>query len=188
MTLPAVTHTRDGWENILDKDEAILWQGRPDGAVAFKPANIITFLFGLVFAGFALFWMVIAAQAGGGMWMFGLIHFSVGIGLSFGSIFWGAYKRRHTWYTLTDRRAFIATNMPLKGRNLKSYPIDAETILDFSDAPLSTINFSFEMRRGKNRSYRVDIGFERIENGSEVYRLMRDIQKKSVTEAQEEAQ
>ena len=38
-------------------------------------------LFGAAFAGFALFWMAMAAQAGGVFWMFGLIHFGVGVGL-----------------------------------------------------------------------------------------------------------
>jgi len=178
MTNIAASHTPDGWAAILDEGEKILWQGRPDGAVVFKAVNIMTFIFGLFFAGFALFWMVMAAQGGGGFWMFGLLHFSVGIGLSFGSLFWGAFKRRHTWYTLTDRRAFIATNLPLKGRQIKSYPIKPETLLDFTDGPFATLNFGVEWRRGKNKSYTVDIGFERIKDGPKVYRLMRDIQKK----------
>ena len=79
-----------GWDGILDDDEAIVWQGRPDGKVVFRPGNIIGFLFGLAFAIFALFWMILAASAGGFFWAFGLIHFSVGIGISFGALFWSA--------------------------------------------------------------------------------------------------
>jgi len=85
-----------GWGDILDPGETILWQGRPDGAMVLKLSNIVMLVFGLFFAGFALFWMVLAASAGGVFWMFGLIHFSVGIGIAFGALFWSAYRRRHS--------------------------------------------------------------------------------------------
>ena len=65
MTAPA------GWEGILDTGETILWQGRPDGKIVLRPANTATFVFGLAFAGFALFWMIMASTAGGFFWAFG---------------------------------------------------------------------------------------------------------------------
>lgn len=167
-----------GWEGILDAGERILWQGRPDGGFRFKPGNIATFVFGLLFAGFAVFWMVMASAAGGGFWMFGLIHFAVGIGLSFGAIFWGTYRRNRTWYTLSDRRAFIATDLPFRGKQLKSFPIDADTVLDYRQGRLAALYFASETRRGnKGRRYTVPVGFERLSDGDEVYRLIRDIQK-----------
>ena len=170
MTAPA------DWEGILDTGEKILWQGRPDAKIVFRPANIVTFLFGLVFAGFALFWMIMASAAGGFFWAFGLIHFSVGLGLSFGAIFWGVFVRRHTWYTLTDRRAFIATDMPIGRRSLKSYPITDHTVLDFAPGDPASVWFADEVRRNKNASIGKKIGFERIANGEEVYRMFRDSQ------------
>jgi len=166
-----------GWEGILDKDETVLWQGRPDARVAFRIDKAFQFIFGLFFAGFALFWMVMASQAGGVFWMFGLIHFGAGLAISFGAIFWDAYRRRYTWYTLTDRRAFIATNMPHKGRKLQSYPITPGTPLEFSPGPLATITFASEERRGnKGRRYTVPVGFERIPDGDAVYRHLRRVQ------------
>lgn len=174
-----------GWEGILNKDEKILWQGRPEGGYYLKPGNIPTFGFGLVFAGFALFWMIMAAQGGGGFWMFGLIHFSIGIGMSFGAVFYSAYKRRNSWYTLTDSRAFIAVDTPIKGRSLKSYPINHDTVLEYNQGPLATIYFTEIIKRGnKGRRYTVQIGFERISEGDEVYRLMRRVQY-DATQAQE---
>ena len=169
--------TTPGWDGILDEGEDIIWQGRPDAKLVFKPENIVMFLFGLAFAGFALFWMVMASMAGGFFWMFGLIHFSVGIGIFAKSIFGDTFERRKTWYTLTDRRAFIATDMPIRGRSLKSYPIDEDTVLDFIDGDLATIHFATERKRGKNGTYTVNIGFERIENGREVYKKFRDVQR-----------
>jgi hypothetical protein len=167
-----------GWEGILDETEQVLWQGRPDAKVILKISSLVGFVFGLFFAGLALFWMIAAAQGGGFFWMFGLLHFSVGVSIALGAVFWDAWRRRHSWYTLTDRRAFIATDMPLRGRSLKSYPFTRETVLDFDGGEPATIMFNHEMRRGRRGPYRVDVGFERIKNGAEVYRLMREIQER----------
>jgi hypothetical protein len=169
--------TTAGWEGILDKDEEIIWQGRPDGKIVWRAGNIMTLIFGLFFAGFALFWMLMAASAGGFFWMFGLLHFSVGIGIAFGAVFWSAYMRRHSWYTLTDRRAFIARDLPIKGRVLKSYPIGANTPLEMVGEDPATIHFASETKRGKNSTYQVKVGFERISDGREVYSKIRAIQK-----------
>ena len=166
-----------GWEGILDEGEEILWQGRPDGQFVFRMGHIATSLFGLVFAGFALVWMILASQAGGFFWMFGLIHFSVGVGLSVGPPIWSVWSRRHTWYTLTNEHAFIATDIPMMGRKLKSYQIDRKTRVTFESGNPASIFFAEEYRRTKNGSRRVPIGFERIENGENVFRLIRQIQK-----------
>lgn len=166
-----------GWENILDDGEEIRWQGRPDTQIVWKVRHIFTFLFGIAFAGFAVFWMLMASAAGGGFWAFGMIHFSVGLGIAFGPPFWNAWRRRHTWYTLSDRRAFIATDTPFVGRRLKSYPITDDTVIGFQPGKAASIHFAKEHRRSKNGSHSVAIGFERIADGDEVYRLIREIQR-----------
>ena len=164
---------RNAWAGIMAEDEKILWQGRPDGSVVFKPGNIVVFLFGLVFAGFALFWMIMASMAGGFFWMFGLLHFGVGVGISFGAIFWSAFVRRRTFYTLSDRKAYIATDLPVRGKGLKSYPIDGDTVLDFREGDPGSIYFAQETRRGNKGSTRViDIEFERVENARDVFSIL----------------
>lgn len=161
-----------GWEGILDTGERILWQGRPDGGVTIGPGEIGLAAFGLVFSGFALFWMRMASNAGGIFWMFGLLHFSVGIGLTLHSLFGAAWRRRHTWYTLTDRRAFIATDQPFRGRRLKSYPIGPDTVLDFESGEFDTLRFAYEE---SGQGGRRPVAFERITDGARVYRLMRQV-------------
>ena len=166
-----------GWDDILDKGEEILWQGRPDTGMHFRPRDIPIMIFGLIFAGFALFWMIGVAQVGGAFWAFGLLHFSLGMGLLLSPLLWGPFRRARTWYTLTNRRAFIATDLPLLGKKLKSYPITDDTILEFTAGDLSSLHFSKELRRGdKGRTYLVPVGFEYIRDGNRVYRMMRDIQ------------
>lgn len=167
---------RSAWDGILDDGEEILWQGQPDPSFDLKPRQFGLALFGIMFAGFALFWMIMAARSGGSMWAFGLIHFFVGVALAIGPQLFSAYRRRNTWYTLTDRRAFIATEFAVAGKKLKSFPINQDTRLDFIDETPATIHFAETIQRSKNGSYRVPVGFERIEDGREVYRLVRDIQ------------
>lgn len=166
-----------GWEGILDADETILWQGRPGTRVVWKTSHIIPFVFGMFFAGFALVWMIMASSAPGPFWMFGLIHFCVGIGLAVGPQFYSAWRRRHTWYTLTNQRAFIATDSPLEDRSLKSYVINAETKLEFESGIPASIYFDHEYRSGKNGARKIPIGFERIQDGEKVYRMLRNVQK-----------
>jgi len=168
---------KSGWEDILDDDEEIIWQGRPDGQVVIGIKNIIGVIFGMFFAGFALFWMVMASSAGGMFWAFGLIHFSVGVGIMAGAVLLKPYIRRNSWYTLTSRRAFIASELPLVGRRLKSYPIGARTELDFREGDPSTIIFATEIKRTNNGTSKTEIGFERIENGRDVYKKFREVQK-----------
>ena len=175
----------NGWEGILDPDERSLWQGRPDTQIIIGPGNIALLLFGAAFGGFALFWMVMAASAGGGFWAFGLIHFSVGLGIMFAAIFGSRFTRARTWYALSNRRAFIATDMPLVGRKLKSYPITEASVLETDGNHPATIHFATETRRrssknGGARTYQAAIGFVRIDDGEEVYKLLRRVQRGAV--------
>jgi hypothetical protein len=172
-----MTNKDNAWDGILDADEEIIWQGRPNPSFTFKPSMIFTTLFGMVFAGFALFWMIAASAAGGYFWMFGLIHFTVGVGVIAGSVLFPSFKRRRTWYTLTNRRAFIASVMPLFGKRLKSYPITADTPIEFQDNRIPSVMFATETKRGKNSTYTVPIGFEHIHDAREVLTLLRSVQK-----------
>ena len=108
---------------------------------------------------------------------FGLIFVAAGLHMAGGYAVTRALARRYTWYTLTNRNAYVATNLPWQGKRLKSYPIAGDTVLEFDGSFPGSIHFAHKIRRGKNGSYRVPIGFERIDDAREVYRLMRDIQK-----------
>jgi|GEM_PF-6685542 len=104
-----------GWQGILDPGLHILWHGRPDQRFHLELTKLPLVLSGLALAGFAVVRIGPAALADGGFWLFGLIHFSVGIGIVIGGAGLGALKRRGTWYSLSDPRAFIATQLPLRG-------------------------------------------------------------------------
>ncbi|MGR3322154.1 MAG: aspartate carbamoyltransferase catalytic subunit [Pseudooceanicola sp.] len=166
----------DGWEGILDPGERILWQGRPDPAMSIGRGQWGLVAFGLFFSGFAAVWMALASLAGGYFWTFGLLHFTIGLCLVAGAIFGPTWRRRHTWYTLTDRRAFIATDMPLRGRTLKAWEIGAgNTLFRTGQDPLGSVIFAQDFRRTKNGTSRRDIGFERIPDADVVLGMIRQI-------------
>ena len=174
----ALSSVPAGWEGLLDQDEIILWQGRPDTRIAISAAQLPEIGIGLFFVGFSLFWMIGASQAGGMFWMFGLIFFFAGLGIFTRSNVLAAQRRRYTHYTLTSRRAIIATDLPLVGRSLKSYPITAHTALEMTEqGDFGTIAFARSVSKdsegGTNTQY---IGFERISEVRTVFAMMRKIQ------------
>lgn len=171
------TNIPAGWENIFEPGEQILWQGRPKPGILLKPSSAFTTLFGLAFSGFALFWMIMASQAGGYFWTFGLIHFTAGLGVMLGPIFWPAYMRKRTWYTLTNRKAYVADITLLGQKRLRSYPITKDTPIERISGTYPTLYFAHEKKRGKNGTYEVPIGFERLTEADTVHGLIRTMQK-----------
>lgn len=167
--------TGDDWGGILHPGERILWQGRPDGRIVFTRGTFALVGFGLAFSGFAAVWMSLASMAGGFFWAFGIPHFLVGLGVIWSGLFFPAWRRRHSWYTLTDRRAFIATDLPLKGRKLTSWPIRPGTPLEMDDRNPGTVYFQSYRVTSKNGTRNVKVGFERIAEADMVYRLIRDV-------------
>lgn len=190
-----------GWKDILDPGERILWQGRPRPGVIWTDMLSAQSVFGLFFAGFAVFWIFGAASMGGGFRhssgpdvfrffpLFGLPFVAVGAYMVVGRLFWDAYLRSRSWYTLSDRTAYIATET-LQGRKLERYPIDAETRLTLDDGEIGNLWFAERVVHraggysgtGSNRRYRGPsstvhpVGFRRIEAPRKVYALMREAQ------------
>ena len=134
-------------------------------------------IFGLFFAGFALFWMIMASAAGGAFWMFGLLHFAVGLSLAVWPAYGVAFTNRHTWYTLTNQRAFIATDLPWRRKSLQSYPITADTPLELEGEAPGTIWFGARYPSGRQGRGNTRAGFERIHEAHSDYRHFMDIQR-----------
>lgn len=165
----------DGWDGILDDDEHILWQGRPFDGFRFDFSQPHLLAMGVVLIGFSIFWMQMAARGGGYFWTFGLLIFGIGIFNAIGIHFWKTYVRRNTYYTLTSKNAFIATNL-FGRKSLKTYHIENSTDLEFFDGPTQTIVFAKVTKRGKHGSYQVPVGFEFIHDGRDVMKLLRGVQ------------
>ncbi len=166
----------DEWAGILAKDEQILWQGRPSGRVRLEFSSAVQPFFFLFFTGFSVFWMWGAAQAGGIFWMFGLLFFGIGASNLIGIHFWRAYQRRHTFYTLTNRRALIGTQL-FGRRELRSYPITRDSPVTLADGTPGSVFFGDDTRRdGDGNVVSRSIGFEMIDDCRAVYARIRDMQ------------
>lgn len=169
--------TVSAWDGILAEDEHIIWQGQPVPLVKLPLRKLPFMAFGVLFAGFAVFWMVTALPAGGFLWMAALPHFCVGITIAIWPIWGQAFIHRRTWYTLTNRRAFIAENLPWKRNSLASYPITEDTPFEFDGEAKGSIWFgqrypSSLTRKGPSRA-----GFENLEDAQTVYRYFLDVQR-----------
>lgn len=136
----------DDWARILEPGERVIWQGRPDPGLRFDGFAPGTTVFGLAVAGFALFftWQGLGAVASGPLGILfpvaGIAFLGVGLNLAGGRFFLDAWMRRHTTYSLTNRRAFIATEA-FGRRRLRAFPIDASTVVDLVDGPLQSVGF-----------------------------------------------
>ena len=169
----------DGWAGILNPGERVIWQGQPDPAPDFTGWRMSDGLFGGAFAGFALFWMVMAlGQVPGGTFiglvfpLFGLPFLVLGLQRAGGERLWQAYMRRRTWYTLTTERAFIATNV-LGRRQLAAYPITPATKLDRDGRDIWFATDIVRSRRGTDRRR---VGFTHLSDPARVEGLMRQLQ------------
>nr|WP_319248399.1 aspartate carbamoyltransferase catalytic subunit [uncultured Celeribacter sp.] len=166
----------DGWQDILHPGERVLWQGQPDGRVRFNGPQMPFALFGIIFAGFAVFWMVMAARSGG-FWVFGLIHFFAGIVVALAPSLIGPYIANHTWYSLTNQRAFIATQMPFAGRELNAVDLRPSLGLDFDGRDPGTIAFHAKALPVVGTRTDSRPRFSQIPDARTVFALIRDIQK-----------
>lgn len=164
------------WDGLLDPDERIIWQGAPVPRLKLEWENSFQPLFFLFFTGFSVFWMVMASAGGGIFWTFGLLIFAVGIYNLVLIHFWKRYVRQHTFYTLTNKRAFIGSALPFKGRTLDSYPMGQDRTISYIDADLPGIHFASRIKSTRNGMTAIPIGFENIADGREVYGLIRRVQ------------
>jgi hypothetical protein len=172
-----------GWAPYLDPGERLLWEGRPATGLRWSRQDLFLLPFGLVFAGFAIFWEVSVIAAGAPLFMvlFGVPFVLVGLFLAVGRVFWDSYARRHTAYALTDRRAIVATSA--LGRALRSWPITPGMETEFRPGPESTLVFASEWRpgrrtrRGHSAGRRIEHAFRHIPDGDRVHALFRAIQR-----------
>lgn len=165
-----------GWQGILDEGEAILWQGRPSSRVNWLGGDLRSAMLGLFMIAFALFWMYQAARSGTMMWVFGSLFLVVGLRTALSENLLPAYIRSRSWYTLTDRRAIVATDMPIRGRRLFFYPITPATPVTLVPGDPGSIYFA-PVAKAETRAE----GFLQIPDAEGVMRIIRKIQTGEMT-------
>ncbi|NHF73933.1 aspartate carbamoyltransferase catalytic subunit [Paracoccus xiamenensis] len=173
-TPPPVPVDHPGWQGILDPGEQILWQGRPEARIRLDLLELGRILPGLFMVGFALFWMWGAAYASPLFAAFGLIFVFTGLRQMLGQALRAYFTLSCSFYTLTDHRAIIGTDMPFQGRRLVSYPIDAATTTEYVATEPPSIMFGPAMRGKRTRP-----GFHFVADADRVMAMIRQIQRGS---------
>ena len=90
----------------MGPDEHVIWSGKPEGGNIFTGQNIGTFLFGIPWTAFAVFWTVSVSKAPGPFFLFGIPFLAVGVYMLFGNFLYTAYMRKRTAYVITNKRIY----------------------------------------------------------------------------------
>ncbi len=146
----------------LRKRERPLWVGYPHAKRFAVAESWGTFLFGIPWTGFVVFWEYNAMDAGLFATLWGIPFIVVGLGM-LGSPLWQYWKGLRTIYVVTDQRLLIINGVVRP--SVQSYvpPFDIE-LKERSDGS-GTIIFACEERRGgKGSTYTDKIGFVAIPN------------------------
>lgn len=107
---------RELFRDELLEGETVQWVGQPDPSVIFSKADIFLVPFSLMWGGFALFWesMVLILVFKGQevpiiFPLFGIPFVVAGLYFMFGRFFYKAWKKRRTYYAVTDKRILTLT-------------------------------------------------------------------------------
>jgi Bacterial PH domain len=120
----------DPIRNALSPGEQVIWSGQPRQGIVIRGSDALAIPFSLLWAGFAVFWLVSAAMSGAPLpfVLFGVPFVVVGVYIVVGRFFVEAKQRQSTFYALTPQRIIIASG--LFSRRVKS--LNLKTISDLS--------------------------------------------------------
>ena len=95
----------------LDREENLLWTCKPKSGIVFRTADIFMIPFSILWCGFAILWMILASQAGGLFFLFGVPFVIIGLIFVFGRFIIDAKQRENTVYGLTENRILKSLNI-----------------------------------------------------------------------------
>jgi len=192
MTIPVPV---DVFSPELLPGESIQWSGRPNAKVIFHPDDGLMIPFSLMWGGFAIFWLL-AASGLWGIWSnhpdrsfqwFGVIWGTpfvvVGQYLIWGRFLYARWKKKQTYYAITNRRALIVEH-GLRSRKLTAASFETLPMIDKrvrSDG-IGSIAFggpvTNQWRSGKNNPPRPPT-FEDVDGADAVYQIAIRVQDRS---------
>jgi len=117
------------FQDELLRDERIVWSGQPNPKVVFSKADIFLVPFSLMWGGFAIFWetTVIGFGKHGGAPLFfilwGIPFVLIGLYMMFGRFIYKVWKKRRTYYAVTNKRVLVLT--ATRGKHVDAAYINA---------------------------------------------------------------
>lgn len=110
---------QEAFRGELLSDETVQWSGQPDPSVIFSKGDIFIIPFSLLWGGFAIFWELAATGIlfGPGRGdtpplffaLFGLPFVIVGQYMIWGRFIYKSWKKKRTYYAVTNKRILIVT-------------------------------------------------------------------------------
>jgi hypothetical protein len=167
----------------LDRDENLLWTGKPKSGIAFRTADIFMIPFSILWCGFAILWMMLASQAGGLFFLFGVPFVIIGLIFVFGRFIIDAKQRENTVYGLTENRILIKSGVISK--HIKSLNIRTLSDIELSEKGDGTGTISIGPKNpfmiwGSGMSWwpgmKMNPQLEMIPNAKKVYNQIIEIQ------------
>ncbi len=166
----------DEWDGLLDPDEHIIWQGAPDSGLRLAWTSFGQPILGVIFTIIAAKGFNLEEAPGATNLILPAFFGAVGLYELVLIHPWKAYVRRKTFYSLSNKRAFIGTSLPFRPRTLESFPLSHDTTVTLTDGTRSNIHFAERIKPGKRRDTVIPIGFEDLTEGRNVYSLIRRVQ------------
>jgi hypothetical protein len=179
----------------LDRDEHLLWVGRPRQRILLRPSDAAMIPFSLMWGGFAFFWEYMVVTGGGrgrghAPWFFmlwGIPFCLIGIYMIAGRFFADAWMRSRMWYGVTNRRALIVSG--IASSRLASFELATVGEITLTKSFFTgsgSIQFgSINTDRPYGRRTPKSFGgtntntFDQIDNVDEVYRVLREVQQQA---------
>ncbi len=178
------------WEDFFHGRETLLWEGKPEPGIQKKLGVIFLSVFGLPFlmSGIGSFVGGLSALLTGSfggigtgffMIFFSLPFMAVGFGLVFGTWIASYYAHQFTRYALSNKRAYIATSW--WWHTMQSYPITPDSEFELVEGRFDTVYFFSKTTKDSDGDRREKkIGFQYIKDGMAVYKLLLDVQAKTI--------
>jgi len=176
------------WEALLDPDERLLWQGRPNGGFHIGWRHGMLATLGVAVLALAVLLAVqglaglrTGADAAAAVLAVALGAAGFGLWCIVGPATADMLRRRGTAYALTDRRALIETDF--MGYGLAAWPIGPESPLVLVGGRPASVWFAavrrpeppLLLRPSRRGTGEIPIGFERIADAETVLRLLEAI-------------
>ncbi len=171
------TNEAGSWEGILATGEAVEWQGAPVQGLHWELGRRETLGAIVAAAGAITLVAVTYGPSSDGSGNPLLVFLAWGVIAAVVYHAWSFWNRRRTFYTLTNKRAFIATRH-FGVQTLRAYPIVTMRPLRLVETRPGHIYFNHDSVRRKDRSSGVtetriiEVGFLNLANPREVHDIL----------------
>lgn len=174
------------FKDELGRGEKLLWAGMPAQGFLLRKGDIFLIPFSIFWAGFSFIWEAMVLINGITFFaLFGIPFVVVGFYILIGRFIHDSWRRKSTFYAITDERLIIKTK-----KNISSTPINKYLEINFDEhsSGRGTISLGPKVSMFNNRENAgisswsgapLAPTLEKVEKGREVYELLKETSRKS---------